>query len=105
MTTTEKKLNKIKKKQKNFHESLMDVKKKVDKLDERADKTDITLTEMCGDLKTIKDMTEKISNYQEKEREQSLKDYHDFKIKAILWIAGICGSIILGALGISKLIK
>ena len=74
----------IEEKQKNDHEKILRCNEKIEKLDERQDKTDITVTSMSSDIKAIKDIVIKVSDYQDKERERTLQNVREFKNK-ILW--------------------
>ena len=74
----------IEEKQKNDHEKILRCNEKIEKLDERQDKTDITVTSMLSDKKAIKDIVIKVSDYQDKERERTLQNVREFKNK-ILW--------------------
>lgn len=74
----------IEEKQKNDHEKILRCDEKIEKLDERQDKTDITVTTMSRDIKAIKDIVIKVSDYQDKERERTLQNVREFKNK-IIW--------------------
>lgn len=74
----------IEEKQKNDHEKILRCNEKIEKLDERQDKTDITVTTMSSDIKAIKDIVIKVSDYQDKERERTLQNVREFKNK-IIW--------------------
>ena len=74
----------IEEKQKNDHEKILRCNEKIEKLDERQDKTDITVTSMSSDIKAIKDIVIKVSDYQDKERERTLQNVREFKNK-IIW--------------------
>lgn len=84
MEQIEQRVTLLEEKQKNDHDFILKLDKRVDKLDERQDKTDLTVTTMSGDIKAIKSIVTKVSEYQDKERERTLQDVRDFK-KKVIW--------------------
>ena len=84
MENLEQRVTLIEEKQKNDPEKILRCDKKIEKLDERQNKTDITINTMSIDVKAIKDIVIKVSDYQDKERERTLQSVREFKNK-IIW--------------------
>lgn len=105
MRTTEERLALIEEKQKNDHEGILELTSKIEKLDDRMNKTDITLATMSINIEAIKDITTKISEYQEDQRSQTEEDMRSFKMYIIKKLLEVASPLILGAWGIYELIN